>query len=180
MIAGFSNLASQPNSLTAFNPMLLTALLNGLVALFLIVACSLSTGHYLSSLVSFPPSSSKTSSSPDNQSSLSHHSLVMFLPLAYCSPPAKALYKHLSPAALFDSFLLFLSSYLPCLGGCAHEGGLPRIGPCIAQRGGTIRSTAFGSLTGVFFGTFHTVDSISLFSSFLRFMRGLGEEVLWK
>ena len=87
----------------------------------------------------------------------------MFLPLAYCSPPAKALYKHLSPAALFDSFLLFLSSYLPCLGGCAHEGGLPRIGPCIAQRGGTIRSTAFGSLTGVFFGTFHTVDSISLF-----------------
>ena len=36
----------------------------------------------------------------------------------------------------------------------------PRIGPCIAQRGGTIRSTAFGSLTGVFFGTFPSGDPI--------------------
>ena len=56
------------------------------------------------------------------------------------------------------NFFFFSSSYLPCLGGCDHEGGPPQIGPCIAQRGGTVCSTAFGSLTGVFFGTFHFVD----------------------
>ena len=48
------------------------------------------------------------------------------------------------------------------MGGCDQEGGPPQIGPCIAQRGGTVCSTAFGSLTGVFFGTFLSMrDSFS-------------------
>ena len=64
------------------------------------------------------------------------------------------------------------------MGGCAHEGGLPRIGPCIAQRGGTVRSTAFGSLTGVFFGTVPLEDIFSFpFHQFLGYMPEGGEEV---
>ena len=79
--------------------------------------------------------------------------------------PHQNIYKSPRPPIPFISFSSFFSSYLPCLGGCDQEGGPPRIGPCIAQRGGTIRSTAFGSLTGVFFGTFHLVDIILSFSS---------------
>ena len=77
----------------------------------------------------------------------------------------------------FDLFSSFFSSYLPCLGGCDHEGGPPRIGPCIAHRGGTVRSTAFGSLTGVFFGISPLCGTTLIFSSFLRLERGYGEEV---
>ena len=90
--------------------------------------------------------------------------------------PRLAIYKLLSPICPFPFFFFFFSSYLPCLGGCAQVGGLPRIGPCIAQRGGTIRSTAFGSLTGVFFGTVPLAGLFISFSSFLRLARGYGEE----
>ncbi len=72
-------------------------------------------------------------------------------------PQATNTYKYFLPPPTFLLFF-FSSSYLPCLGGRDHEGGPPQIGPCIAQRGGTVCSTAFGSLTGVFFGTFHPVD----------------------
>ena len=72
-------------------------------------------------------------------------------------PKATNTYKYFLPPPAFLLFF-FSSSYLPCLGGRDHEGGPPQIGPCIAQRGGTVCSTAFGSLTGVFFGTFHPVD----------------------
>jgi len=74
----------------------------------------------------------------------------------------------------------FSSSYLPCLGGCAQVGGLPRIGPCIAQRGGTVRSTAFGSLTGVFFGTVPSGALLCSFHQALGYMSEGGEEILCK
>ena len=64
---------------------------------------------------------------------------------------------HFPPSFLF-SFSFFSSSYLPCLGGRDHEGGPPRVGPCIAQRGGITCPTAFGPLAGEFFGSFHIFD----------------------
>jgi hypothetical protein len=70
-------------------------------------------------------------------------------------------YKYPSLPPSFFHFSFFSSSYLPCLGGRDHEGGPPRVGPCIAQRGGTVRPTAFGSLAGIFFGTFPSFFSLT-------------------
>ena len=71
-------------------------------------------------------------------------------------------YKYPSlPPFFFSLFSFFSSSYLPCLGGRDHQGGPPRVGPCIAQRGGTICPTAFGPLAGVFFGTFTSFFSLT-------------------
>ena len=67
------------------------------------------------------------------------------------------------------------SSYLPCLGVRDQKGGSPQIGPCIAQRGGTVCSTAFGSLTGVFFGTLHSWNP---FHQSLSHRLELGEGVI--